>query len=109
MTTVQPETQDDVILVEFETSGVRGVARISREELVEKSKAALDVAMCTMKSMANKAVTTIKKIKVSERPDKVSLEFGIKLDAEAGALVAKAGAEAAIKVTMTWENKDEKK
>jgi hypothetical protein len=77
--------------------------------VVEKSKAAIDAAMSTMKSMANKAVTTIKKIKVSERPDKVSLEFGLKLDAEAGALVAKAGTEAAIKVTMTWENKAESK
>lgn len=96
------------ILVDFAPApGVRGVARISPEELVEKSKVAVDVAMSTMQSMANKAVTAIKKIKVSERPDKVELEFGIKLDAEAGALVAKAGAEAAIKVTMTWEQKKE--
>ncbi len=96
------------ILVEFAPApGVRSVARISTEELAEKSKVAVDIAMSTMRAMANKAVKTIKKIKLSERPDKVELVFGITLDAEAGALVAKAGAEAAIKVTMTWENKKE--
>ena len=97
------------ILVEFESaSGMRSVARISTEDLAEQSKAAVDVAMATMQSMANKAVTAIKKIKVSERPDKVGLEFGIKLDAKAGALIASAGAEAAIKVTMSWEKEKEK-
>ena len=96
------------ILVDFTPApGVRGVARISKEDLAEKSKVAVDVAMSTMQSMANKAVTAIKKIRVSERPDKVELEFGIKLDAEADALVAKVGTEAAIKVTMTWEQEKE--
>ena len=58
--------------------------------------------------MAAKAVNTIKQIKLHERPDSVEVEFGIKLDAEAGALIAKAGTEAAISVKMTWEKtKDE--
>ena len=107
MTTVQPEEQEEIILVDFEMLGVRSIARFSPEDLVEKSKAAIETAMFTMRLMAARAVETIKKIKVSERPDKVEMEFGLKLDAEAGALVAKAGAEAAIKVTMTWENKKE--
>ena len=102
--------EDYPILVDFAPApGVRGVARISKEDLVEKSKIAVDVAMSTMQSMANKAVAAIKKIKVSERPDKVELEFGLTLDAEAGALVAKVGTEAAIKVTMSWEKKKEEK
>ena len=109
MTAVQLEEREEIILVDFEMSGVRGVARFSPGDLVEKSKAAVETAMFTMRLMAAKAVDTIKKIKISERPDKVELEFGLKLDAEAGALVAKAGTEAAIKITMTWENKEEKK
>ena len=97
------------ILVDFSPApGVRGVARISKEELVEKSKIAIETAMFTMRLMAARAVETIKKIKVSERPNKVEMEFGLTLDTEAGALVAKVGAEAAIKVTMTWEKKEEK-
>ena len=105
----QTDPREETILVDFEMSGVRGVARISREDLIEKSKTAVDTAMFTMRLMAAKAVDTIKKIKISERPQKVELEFGLKLDAEAGALVAKAGTEAAIKVTLTWEHKEENK
>lgn len=105
----QTEAQEEIILVDFGPApGVRGVA-ITRQDLAEKSKQAVDIAMATMQSMAHKAVDTIKKIKVSERPQKVELEFGLKLDAEAGALVAKAGTEAAIKVTLTWEHKEDSK
>ena len=102
-------SDDFPILVDFSPApGVRSVARMSKEELVEKSKIAIETAMFTMRLMAARAVETIKKIKITERPDKVEMEFGLTLDAEAGALIAKAGAEAAIKVTMTWENKKEK-
>ena len=38
-----------------------------------------------------------------ERPTTVELEFGIKLDAEAGALVARAGAEASFNVKLIWQ------
>ena len=36
-------------------------------------------------------------------PDEVELEFGVKLDVEGNALIAKAGIEAAIAVTLTWK------
>lgn len=86
-----PEEQD-VILVDLgPVPGVRGVARPSREDLTEKSAELIEKAMGTMRSMAAKVVENMKKIKVSERPNKVEVEFGIKLDAEAGALVPKPG------------------
>jgi len=58
--------------------------------------------METMRGMAKKTMRSIKEIPVSERPSTISVSFGLKLDAEAGAVVAKAGAEAAINVTMIW-------
>ena len=36
----------------------------------------------------------------------VEIEFGVKLDYEAGALLAKAGAEGSISVKLTWERKE---
>lgn len=105
----QFEVQDDedVILVEFASaSGVRSVSRSPQEILeqsVEDSKKAIDQAMKTMRGMAKKTMDTIKEIPISERPNTISVEFGLKLNAEAGAVVAKAGVEAAIKVTMTWQ------
>jgi len=110
MTTVQIEDQDEIILVDFApAAGVRSVSRGGRDEqLAEQSTKAIDRAMSTVQAMAGKAMAAIKKIKVHERPTTFEVQFGIKLDAEAGAMVAKVGSEASITVTMTWEHKEEK-
>jgi hypothetical protein len=42
----------------------------------------------------------------AQRPDEVSVEFGLKLDAAAGALLARAGTEAHVTVTLTWKPGD---
>jgi hypothetical protein len=100
-----PETNNDIILVDLGlASGVRGVASFSPESMAEKSAEAIDKAMGTIRAMAAKVTTTMQNIKVSERPNKVSVEFGIKMTADADALVAKVGTEAAIKVTLSWEH-----
>jgi hypothetical protein len=52
-------------------------------------------------------VKAIKEIPISERPHKVEVSFGLKLTAEGGALIAKAGVQAAINVIMSWERKKE--
>lgn len=97
------------ILVEFEPMRQAGVRQVSLrpgeipEELVGKSARALDSAMATIKAMAHRVTETVHSIKLSERPHEVSIEFGLKLDAEAGAYIAKVGTEAGFKVTLTWE------
>lgn len=109
MVTVSFEEDEDIILVEFETgSGLRSVDRETTDELVEKSKLAIERSMKTVQRMAKKAIQAIQAIPISERPTTFQFEFGIKLSGEMGAVVAKAGAEAAITVTMTWEHKEQK-
>lgn len=73
-------------------------------ELIEKSKDAIDKAMETIQGMAAKTIAAAKGI--SEPPDAIEVEFGIKLDAAAGALVAQAGTEASINVKMVWRPKE---
>ena len=108
MTTTQIEEDDEVILVELTpTAGVRSVS-ISPTDMIEKSKEAMDHAMKSIRSMAKKTVRTIKEIPISERPTTISVEFGLKLNAEGNAVVAKAGMEATLNVTMTWEHKGKK-
>jgi hypothetical protein len=100
-----PATANDIILVDLgPASGVRGVASFSPESMAEKSAEAIDKAMGTIRAMAAKINATMQKITISERPDKVSVEFGIKMTADADALVAKMGTEAAITVTLSWEH-----
>jgi hypothetical protein len=99
--------EQDIILVDLgPTSGVRGVARLSTTDMAEKSAELVEKAMGTIRGMAKKVVETVESIKVSERPTKVEVEFGIKFDAEAGALLSKVSAETSMNVTLTWERKD---
>ena len=108
MATTQIEEDDEVILVELTpTAGVRSVS-ISPKDMLEKSKEAMDHAMKSIRGMAKKTVRTIKEIPISERPTTISVEFGLKLNAEGNAVVAKAGMEATLNVTMTWEHKGKK-
>jgi len=113
MAQFEVQDDDDVILVEFASvSGVRVVSRGPKElleESVENSRKAIDRAMKSIRGMAKRTVKTIKEIPVSERPNTISVSFGLKLDAEAGAVVAKAGTEASINVTMTWTHTDKEK
>ena len=108
MTTTQIEEDDGVILVELTpTAGVRSVS-ISPTDMLEKSQEAMDHAMKSIRGMAKKTVRTIKEIPISERPTTISVEFGLKLNAEGNAVVAKASMEATLNVTMTWEHKGKK-
>jgi hypothetical protein len=105
---MQVEDEDEVILVELApTAGLRSVS-LSPKDVVEKSKEAVDHAMQSIRGMAKKTVESIKAIPISERPSSISVEFGLKLNAEGNALVTKAGMEATLNVTMTWENKSKK-
>ena len=109
MVVMQVQEEDEVILVDFAAApGVRGVSRESKN-LVEQSKQALDNAMKSMRGMAKRTMKSIREIPLSERPSSISVSFGLKLDAEAGALIAKAGAEASINVTMTWTRVEKKR
>ena len=101
-------TEEAPILVEFAPRpGVRQVSR-TPEDIAEKSAQALDKAMVTIRQMGHRVTETVKSINVADRPSKIVLEFGLKLDAEAGALIAKASTEASFKVALTWERSDEK-
>jgi hypothetical protein len=101
--------EERVILIDMgSATGVRGVASYSMVDMYEKSDEAVEKAMGTIRAMAEKTFNTVKSIPVSERPQKVEVEFGINFSMEAGAVVAKASAEAAVKVTLSWEHQNAK-
>ncbi len=69
-------------------------AKESFESAVAQVKPAVDVLMAQLRDL-------------TRQPDDVSLEFGIKFTAEAGALIAKTALEGNIKVTLAWKSKAE--
>jgi hypothetical protein len=93
---------DRVVIVEFPVeAGVQQIAR-SPEDLARKSGEALDRAMETIQGMSTRLARTVDDM--VRRPSSVELEFGVKLTAEAGAIVSKIGGEAALNVRLTWES-----
>ncbi|MCX5332316.1 MULTISPECIES: CU044_2847 family protein [unclassified Streptomyces] len=51
----------------------------------------------------NAATSALRRLRdMPSRPDEVSLEFGIRFNAEFGAVIAKSQGEAQLNVTMTW-------
>lgn len=98
-------TDSDIsILVEFpDRPGVHqaGLGTLTLDELEAKSQQALDKAMALIEGMAHRASKI--KTKIPHDFTQAEIEFGVKLDYEAGALLAKAGGEGSITVTLTWE------
>ena len=95
---------DVQVLVEFpDRPGVHEASLwdVRSENLQEKSEEALQRAMVTIENMAGRVAAL--KDSISENFKEVQVEFGVKLDVEAGALIAKTGVEATINVTLTWE------
>jgi hypothetical protein len=91
------------ILVEFSPRpGVEAVAIFDKkpEELKRRSEEELNHAMKTIEGMADRISALQKKIPVEF--SRVEVEFGIKFDWKVGALLAEAGTEASINVTLTW-------
>jgi hypothetical protein len=73
------------------------------ETLAQKSEEALNKAMNLITNMAYRASEL--RDRIPAEFTQAEIEFAVKLDYEAGALLAKAGAEGSISVTLTWERK----
>ena len=100
-----PTPEPTAILVELAPRpGVQRVALPKPEELARLSARALDNAWDTIRAMAERASNLIEGL--AGDPDEVELAFGIKMDVEGDALIAKAGAEGAISVSLTWKRED---
>ncbi len=100
MTNATPK-QDEPILFEFSIQpGEEEVSLPSVKDLPQKSAEALDKAMGTIKKMAQRTLDTIDTL--TNKPTEVEVEFGIKVDVAAGAIISKVGGEGNIKVKLKW-------
>ena len=99
--------EEFTVLVEWprQPGGIQKASRggaATMEALKEKSEEALHLAMQTIRSMSYRVFNTMDTIGSKVRPDEAEIEFGINLDTEVGALVAKASTGAQIKVKLKW-------
>ena len=93
---------DEVIKIEIDTTPEQGEVEAARpREIAEHAQDAFEQAIHTARASAEKFIQMAKSL--SQKPSKVEIEFGLKLDAEVGAMVAKASTNAHYKVTLSWE------
>lgn len=86
--------------VESEEVAAVGPERVSRHghATVAKLDESLDAALASARPAAQAVVDTFREM----TPDEVNVEFGLRLDAEAGAVFAKAGVGAHFTVSLRW-------
>ena len=82
-----------------------GVIKAARPtgEVVEGAKKTFEDAIDKIKPAAQAIIDKLRELR--DTPDEISVEFGIKLSAEAGAFIASAGVEANYKVSLKWTKK----
>lgn len=105
MTDIPQMPADFAILIDFPDEGGLVQASLGDDvtEWLQKSQMALDKAMTTIVGMAYRASQL--RDRIPREFTQAEIEFGVKFDYEAGALLAKAGAEGSITVKLTWERK----
>ncbi|QXJ21246.1 hypothetical protein AGRA3207_002083 [Actinomadura graeca] len=99
------DTDSGTIVVEGDDEMV-GFAPVVRNpgEVARVVNVRFEEALKTFRDSAASALTVFRDDAL--RPDEIEIEFGLKLNAEAGAVLAKAAAEGHLKVTLRWA-KDE--
>jgi len=80
-----------------------GVVRAARPgEIVARSQQTFEQALEKVKPAAGLVIQKLRSL--SDPPDEIDVEFGLKLSAEAGAaLLAAAGVEANYRITLRWK------
>ncbi|MEV0639559.1 CU044_2847 family protein [Streptomyces sp. NPDC050619] len=96
---------DDFLVVEV-AQDEPGVVEVSRlGNAVADATASFEEGIDRIRSAAASALRRLRDM--PSRPSEVSLEFGMRFNAEFGAVIAKSEGEAHVQVTMTWRADDD--
>ena len=68
----------------------------------EESERGIEMALKTIREMAQRVAQTMDEMADSIRPDEAEVEFGVNLNLESGALLAKASTGAQLCVRLSW-------
>jgi hypothetical protein len=92
----------DTILVEVDEPG-ESIGRVARRlgEIAVQAKQSFEDAVDKIKPVAAIIITKLRSL--SDQPDEVEVKFGLKMSAEAGAIIAVAGVEANYEITLKWK------
>lgn len=84
-----------------------GVVRAARPgEVMKRASQTFESALDRIKPAAGAIISKLRGL--ADPPDEIEVEFGLTLNAEAGAFVAVAGAEANYTVKLTWKREEKR-
>lgn len=94
--------------VRVEVLGDDGTVRRGEpKDVIEPTTLAFEAAMAKLKPICTTIVKQAKEL--VEQPEEFSVEFGVKLNAEAGMVIAKAAAKANLKISVKWKKAEKQK
>jgi hypothetical protein len=98
---VEFKTNDGVVITVESIEDASGHQMVSRrDDGTVQATRTFEGALDGVRAAAESALRVFRD--GSLRPDSVELEFGVKLTAEAGALIAKSGAEGHLLLRLSW-------
>jgi hypothetical protein len=97
---LQFELDGGTVLVEVadDEPGIERAARV--DDVVVQARNSLESAMDQVRAFAN--ATLVKLQDLARQPEQVEVEFGIRLNAVAGAVIARTQAEGHLQIKLTW-------
>jgi len=93
----------DEIAVPTKVAGESEASRVG--DIVTKTTQTFQEAIDSVKPAVDVLIKSLDKI--SDRPDEIGIEFGLKVNGQVGTVIAASSVEANFKVTLNWK-RDEK-
>lgn len=102
-----PAENGEVILVEVDEAPRSGAVTrgLSPSAAIERARLTLEEALDKAQPVATALVNKLKQLE----PDEATIEFGLALSAEAGAILASTGSAVHYRVTLTWRKRENNK
>lgn len=93
---------DDGGSVTVEVDEEPGISRAARPgQVIRTATASFDKALVEVRAAAAAALREFQAM--AQRPDEVEIKFGVKFDAQAGAVIAKTGMQGQFEVRLMWQ------
>jgi hypothetical protein len=88
------------VFVEVDEVSTGPVTRGGGRDAIVKATGTLEDALRRIGPMTAAAFDQLRQL--AEAPDEIDIEFGVKLHAEMGAIIAKSGGEANFQISLRW-------
>jgi hypothetical protein len=99
-----PLDGDDAVLVEVNLDRPEIGPASRASDLVTSAAVSFDGALAHIRKAASIALANFRDAEL--RPDEVQIEFGVALNAQAGAVIARTGVDGHLKVQLIWRRPD---